>query len=76
MQSLNHIPRRRAIIVELSKNFPRTSVTFTLEFRIDWTPRLLYISFLPPSPTLFDTSRLLILDNFASLPFYSRISVY
>ena len=40
------------------------------------TPRLSIIRFLPPSPTLFSTSRLLILENFASLPFYSRLPVY
>ena len=32
--------------------------------------------FLPPSPILFSTPRLLILENFTSLPFYSRLPVY
>ena len=31
---------------------------------------------MPPSPNLFSTLRLLILENFESLPFYSRLPVY
>ena len=31
---------------------------------------------MPPSPTLFSTPRLVILENFATLPFYSRLPVY
>ena len=48
----------------------------TLEFRIDGTPRLLIIPFFAPFSLLFSTPRLLILENFASLPFYSRLPVY
>ena len=40
------------------------------------SPLINYSVFLPPTPTLFSTPRLLILDNFASLPFYSRLPVY
>ena len=32
--------------------------------------------FLSPFPTLFSNPRLLILENFVSLPFYSRLPVY
>ena len=31
---------------------------------------------MPPSPTLFSTPHLLVLENFASLPFYFRLPVY
>ena len=41
----------------------------TLKFRIDKTPPAYWLfHFLPPSPTLFSTPHLLILENFASLP--------
>ena len=55
-----------------SKNKPR-EIVYTLKFRIDGTPRL--FRFLPPSLTLLSTPRLLILENFASLPFYPMCSI-
>ena len=40
------------------------------------SPLINYSIFLPPSPTLFSTPHLLILENFTSLPFYSRLPIY
>ena len=40
------------------------------------SPLINYSVVLPSSATLFSTPRLLILENFASLPFYSRPPVY
>ena len=48
----------------------------TLEFRPYGTPHLLIFFFFATFPNLFSTLRLLILDNFASLSFYSRLPVY
>ena len=39
-------------------------------------PAYYLFRFLTPSPTLFSTPRLLILENFDSLLFYSRLPVY
>ena len=39
-------------------------------------PLINFFHFLPPSPTLFSTPCLLILETFTSLPFYSRLQVY
>ena len=44
------------------------AILYTLEFQIDGSPRLI-IPFFVTLPTL-------ILENFASLPFYSRLPVY
>ena len=52
------------------------SHTHTLEFRIGGTPRLFIIMFFATLPILFSTPRLLISENFPSLPFYSRLPVY
>ena len=48
----------------------------TLEFRWHGTPRLLIIPFFTTLPNLIQHSLLLILENFASFPFYSRVSFY
>ena len=52
------------------------SKPLTLEFRIDGTPRLLIIPSFATLPNLIQDSRLLILENFASLFFYSRLPGY
>ena len=48
----------------------------TLEFRIDRTSRLLIILFFTTLPNLIHHSCWLILENLASVPFYSRLKTF
>ena len=61
----------------VNAEFPRGSFV-VLHFSyvlLSWDYYQLF-HFFPPSPTLFSTPRLLILENFACIPFYSRLPIY